>query len=53
MIHMHVAFDHDLLKIPQTQRKPEVTPHAQDDDLRFEMSPFEQRWPLSSHEAQA
>jgi len=44
MIHLDVALDHDLLKIPQTQRISKVTSHAQDDDLGFKMSPFEQRW---------
>jgi hypothetical protein len=50
---MDVSLDHDLLEIPQTQRIAKVTLHAQDDDLGFKMSPFEQRWPILPHEAQA
>jgi hypothetical protein len=50
VIHTDVPFRHDLFEITQAQSISKITTNAQNDDLGFEMSPFEQRWPLPSHE---
>jgi hypothetical protein len=42
---------HDLFQLPEAERIPEIPADAEDDDLGFEMSPFEQRWPLPCHAA--
>ena len=51
MIDLDVPLRHDLFEVPQTQRIAKIASHAPNDDLGFEMSPFEQRWPLPSPEA--
>jgi hypothetical protein len=48
-----VPLRHDLFQIPEAEPKPEIPADTQDDDLGFNMSPFEQRWPVPVHKPQA
>src|SRR3954447_8809236 len=50
VIYVDVPLRHDLFQVSQTERISKVTTNAQNDDVGFQMSPLEQRWPLPSHE---
>jgi hypothetical protein len=49
---MDISLCHDLFEVTQAERISKMTSNAQNDDLGFEMSSFERRWPVPSHERQ-
>src|SRR5215471_14262044 len=49
MIDREVPLCHDLLEISIAEREPEVPADAQNDNLGFEVSSFEQRRPVRPH----
>jgi hypothetical protein len=50
MVNGEVPLRHDLLQIPIGEGVSQVPPNAQEDDRVFEVSPPEERWPLSVHD---
>jgi hypothetical protein len=43
VVDLEVAFSHQFFKVAEAERKPKIPANAQNDDLGFEMPPFEQR----------
>ncbi|MGI8959132.1 MAG: hypothetical protein ACR2IV_05090 [Bryobacteraceae bacterium] len=46
---MDISLCHDLFEVAQAERISKISSNAQNDDLGFEMSSFEQRWPVPLH----
>jgi hypothetical protein len=49
VIHAQIPLGHDLFQLPQAERVSQVPTNALDNDFRFQVSSFEQRWPLPLH----
>jgi hypothetical protein len=53
VIHAQVPLGHDFFQVSKAEAEPEIPTDAQGDDLGFEMSSLELRWPVPSHTSQA
>src|SRR5205085_11174019 len=49
MIDMQTPLQHDLFEVPITQRIPQIPPHAQQNDVGLEVTPFEGILALVAH----